>query len=246
MQNKNVEVNETINTKKIKAGRWVSLAFATLFLVTAIVKLIIIGVTGDDPYNRMVSLICMIVVSFLPFIVEFIFGRRLSDFILLFFYVYVFFAMYLGNAFYLFGLIPGYDKVLHTLFGYVGCLVGLYCLCRFDAYDKMSPVLIGLVLFFFSLGLAGVWEISEFFGDKVLGQTAQGPPIFDPETGKEFTAVDDTMWDTIAHFCGATVFIIHFSIHRKTKKNLGLGLIVDDFSTPQPRIREKKVKNTQN
>ena len=79
-----------------------------------------------------------------------------------------------------------------------------------------------------------VWEVFEFFNDNVLGGSAQGPLItgglLPDGTSVDYRYVNDTMWDIVMNIIGASVFSLHFLLHRLTKKDLLLGTAIKDFS----------------
>ena len=159
----------------------------------------------------------------LIYIIEAIFRYRVSNFVLYFYNIYVFFAAFLGTTldFYNFTY---YDDIMHTIFGYVGCIIGLYFLVKFDDYSKMKTSFIMLSVMFVAMGCAGLWEFTEFFCDKVFLTTSHGAPI------NGIVPVYDTMNDILVSFYGMLVFELQFIIHRLTKKNLLIDSIVSDFS----------------
>lgn len=200
-------------------------ASAALF-IWAVVMLIIILVQGDIN-NRLVSILGAFALLTVPYILELVFRFRFSDFIITFYITYVFFASILGNVMYFYATYPGYDKVMHSLFGYVGCMVGLFALCKLEKNNDLHPVTVAIMCFAVSMALGALWEIAEFFGDNVLGQIAQVPIYL--EDGTKITPVTDTMLDIICNFGGALIFVTHYIIHRCTKKNLLMGSIINDF-----------------
>lgn len=182
-----------------------------------------------DPYDRKFSYIACALLMLAPFIVEMIFGIKIGDFILTFYIAYALFAGVLCSGFAFYKIVPEFDKVAHSLFGYVGCLIGLLAVCKLSDYNRQNPLLVVIVCFAVSLACGACWEIMEFTADLLFNQTAQGVPV---ETVDGALVVDklDTMLDLICNFCGAIVFIIHYVIHVTTKRNLLMGSIIRDFN----------------
>lgn len=188
-----------------------------------------IVITGKDPHNRLVSNLGTMFLLIVPFPLERIFKKRMSDFVLTFYLLYIFFAGFLGNVFLFYKFVPFYDKVIHTIFGYVGCVAGLYLLCKLCEYDKMRGFYIAVACFAFSMACGAVWEIIEYLSDLFLHQTSQGIPILTAD-GKFVISIKDTMEDLVANFLGAFLFTVHYAIHRASKKNLFLGSVLKDFN----------------
>lgn len=119
-------------------------------------------------------------------------------------------TMLLANLFNMYAVIPYLDKIEHLLSGVILFFVGLFL------YDKLAKqyreismpkhLIIGFALFF-SVAMAGVWEIYEFTLDQLLGTVSQN------------NSLHDTMGDIICGTVGAlvTVFYQYFITRRKTK-----------------------------
>lgn len=182
-----------------------------------------------DPYDRKFAYVACSLLMIAPFMVELIFGVKISDFVLTFFIAYALFAGVLCSGFAFYKIVPEFDKVAHSLFGYVGCIIGLLIVCKLSDYNRQSPLLVILVCFAASLACGACWEIMEFASDLLFNQTAQGVPV---ETVDGAIVVDrlDTMLDIICNFCGAVVFVVHYVIHIATKRNLIMGSIIKDLN----------------
>lgn len=220
--------------KKEKVIKAVNYIFSGVMAVVCLAYFIYLLASGNDPNNRLLVSLGVAGLFVLPMLLEVVFRLRLSGFIFIFYNVYVFFAAFLGAVIYVYGMFEYYDKIIHLLFGYVGGIVGLLLLCKLGNYDHYSAVFVCVMCYFISMGLGASWEIFEFFGDNFLNQTSQGFPV-QTATGEWVTTVTDTMLDIIANFIGAIIFIVHYIIHRNTKKNLLLGYIIKDFNTAGSR-----------
>ncbi|MBD8499316.1 hypothetical protein [Paenibacillus arenosi] len=116
-------------------------------------------------------------------------------------------AMLVANLFNMYGVIPHLDKIEHLLSGVILCFVGLFILGKKVRHHKsqIAPSIAIWFAFFFSVAMAGVWEIYEFTVDGLLGFKSQNGSLY------------DTMLDIICGTVGAiaTAFYLVY----KVKKN---------------------------
>ena len=75
-----------------------------------------------DPHNRKLTYAMCSLLMLAPPLIELVFRVKFSDFLLTFYLVYVIFAGILGAGFAFYQTVPYFDKVAHSLFGYVGCI----------------------------------------------------------------------------------------------------------------------------
>ena len=171
-----------------------------------------------------------------PFVLGPLLRRYIGDSLWLLFAVFAFFASFLGTIMRFYENIWWYDLAMHTVFGYIGCLIGLFFACKLADIYAMRPLLVALFCFCMSLMFAALWEVFEFTGDLLLGNNAQGDPV-QTVTGEQFIPVNDTMEDIICNLTGAVLFLLHYGLHRLSRRSLGFYLFVKDFSigiTPSP------------
>lgn len=111
-------------------------------------------------------------------------------------YSFIIGAMYLGNVFDFYLIIPMYDKILHLLSGLIIGLIGYILFLHVstgssdEAFKRYMPILFSII---FSIAGAAVWEIWEFSTDQLFGFTSQN------------NSLNDTMWDII---CGSLMGVI--------------------------------------
>jgi len=109
---------------------------------------------------------------------------------------FIFMAMFLTYEFNFYHIIPLYDKLLHSFSGILFFFVGLAIFKHINKNEKnlqISPITVVLFCLFFSLSIAGSWEIFEFASDKFHGSDMQ----------KE--SLNDTMGDIICATTTATL-----------------------------------------
>ncbi len=184
-----------------------------------------------DPYNRLWASFGTALLFLVPVVVDLIFHKKVSDFIITFYIIYMIFAGLIGSVFYLYNITNWYDKLAHSIFGYVGGIIGLYVVCKLSDINSHKIFYTMIVCFAISLACGAVWEIWEFSSDMLFHQQAQGKPL-EVITGEYVTPVTDTMFDLICNFCGTIVFCLHYLVHKKSGKNLTMGSIIKDFTTP--------------
>lgn len=179
--------------------------------------------------ERMVVMIGNCLLWLLPFVCRPLFKDKISDGVYAFAAVYAFFASFLGTIMGFYGKVWWYDMAMHTLFGYVGAVIGLFFACKLSDAEKLSPVFLAFFCFAVSLMFAALWEVFEFSGDMILNNNAQGEPITLPD-GQVIRPVADTMEDIICNLCGAAAFVIHYAAHAISRRSLGFNALIRDFS----------------
>ena len=111
-------------------------------------------------------------------------------------YSFIFGAMYLGNVFDFYLIIPMYDKILHLLSGLILGMIGYILFVHVSngategSFKRYMPILFSII---FSIACAAVWEIWEFSTDQLFGFASQN------------NSLHDTMWDII---CGSLMGVI--------------------------------------
>ena len=105
-------------------------------------------------------------------------------------------AIYLGNVWDLYRIIPIYDKLLHLLSGVIIAVIGFVLFLYLNNGNIKGDFNTYFVVIFsiiFSIAAAGIWEIWEFSTDMIFGFHSQNNSLI------------DTMMDII---CGSIMGII--------------------------------------
>ena len=219
-------------TARIKRG--IALGAEACISVICLVMAVVYGVNGD-PYNRLFSCLMAGLLLWVPIIVERLAKHRFSFTQHAAFIILLAGGAVAGSVFYLFYLTDWFDCFMHVLAGYVLMIFLLTLQCRKlneiengGLSDRKSALSCTLTLLLASLGTACLWELVEFIGDMFFGQTAQGAPV-ETVNGKKVVDISDTMLDIISNFGGAVLFLLHYALHKLTKRSLLLGAIVKDF-----------------
>ncbi|MEC0264594.1 MULTISPECIES: hypothetical protein [Paenibacillus] len=124
--------------------------------------------------------------------------------------LFIFITMFLANEFGFYSVVPYLDKVEHLFSGVILCFVGLLIYGKASDLENKSvtpsaKVAIWLSLFF-SVAMAGVWEIYEFTTDHWFGLNSQNGSLV------------DTMTDIICGTIGAVLTSLYLVIQAKRRK----------------------------
>lgn len=158
----------------------------------------------NDPYrfpHAIQDLSCVALSLICPFFF-FVCRFRIAAFAKYLYFIFVFLAMFLANAYNFYQYIPNWDKYLHFLSGPLVTLLGLYILVIFRKDDLMSTIEALLFAFLFCMTTGIFWEFIELFVDLFLMNNAQHYV----ETG-----VMDTMTDCLAMASGSALTLAFFN-----------------------------------
>lgn len=124
--------------------------------------------------------------------------------------LFIFITMFMANEFGFYSVFPYLDKIEHLFSGVILCFVGLLIYGKASDIENKSvkpsaKVAIWLCLFF-SVAMAGVWEIYEFTTDHWFGLNSQNGSLL------------DTMTDIICGTIGAVLTSFYLVVQAKRKK----------------------------
>lgn len=228
--------NETL--KKLTARKIVAFTlFVTLILsiVYAATRFILAPSELADgaPFEKVKSdyllmltqcLLGLVVMS-LPTMVTRKFRLIVPNTMCILYYIFLYCAIFLGEIFSFYYLVPHWDLYLHAT---SGAMLGALGFILVDWLNKdehvklsMSPVFVSLFAFSFALMVGALWEIYEFSFDKFLGLNMQKFRSEDGTLLVGSAALSDTMEDLIIDAISAlTVTVIApFTDIKKKKKD---------------------------
>ena len=144
---------------------------------------------------------------------------RIPAFLDIFLRTFIICALVLGRTFDFYGFIPYWDKILHTvsgfLFFFAGMSIGtLFLGEKHGMSEKRYLVVLTVFAFMFALVAGYVWELFEFAGDSLFrmdnqrwaeGLISENPDGTFTVTDKRGTAILDTLGDMYVNFIGAAV-----------------------------------------
>lgn len=163
-----------------------------------------------------------IVVIHIPSMVERRFNFEIPKTLNLFYIIFLYCAIFLGEVRNFYHTFPRWDDILHCMSSVMNGLLG-FMLVAILNHDKkirlnLSPLFVALFAFCFSVSIGALWEIYEFLSDHFLGLNMQK---FMLEDGTELIghlALLDTMVDIIIDGFGALLATIIGYLSIKNKK----------------------------
>lgn len=189
-------------------------------------------IAADEPYTRVKSdyllmitqCILGLAVMFLPSLISRRWKIVVPNMICILYYIFLYCAIFLGEVFEFYYIIPHWDTMLHA---FSGAMLGALGFILVDVLNKennlrvsLSPFFISLFAFSFALSVGALWEIYEFSFDRILGLNMQK---YATQQGVDLVgaaALTDTMKDIIIDALAAFgVAVLGFfqSRHREVK-----------------------------
>lgn len=187
---------------------FVSLALAVVFSVIRLIQAPVSLPEGAEfqkvksDYLLMVTQCTLgLIVMLLPSAISRRWSFSIPDFIYVLYYVFLYCAVFLGEVFSFYYLVPHWDTILHT---FSGAMLGALGFILVDLLNRaenvrvsLSPLFVSLFAFCFALAAGAVWEIYEYTCDCVMGLNMQK---YATEQGVQLigqAALRDTMKDII-------------------------------------------------
>lgn len=190
----------------------ITIIFMTLLVMTLIFNAVF---QNGNKVFRIISIIATIILLKVVFTITFLKKSKATYLAVL---IFIFMAMYLGNVWDFYSLIPSYDKILHLSSGIIIGIVGLIVYAHFtkEYMKKLNIKFMLVFVFIFCVGLAGLWEIWEFTGDRLFGLDSQNNSLI------------DTMIDIICGTVGGLISLIPIYGFGKGNKNKFLDKITKE------------------
>ncbi len=134
-----------------------------------------------------------------------------------------------GTALDFYGLIPHYDKFLHTYFGLWCAPLVWYFIALFGGGGMKwwgKCIIVALSV----LGVAALWEIFEFTMSLIISD--YDPQLWMAAVASGGNPLWDTMMDIIVAFIGTCIFFVTLFIDYKTSGRLYRGTLSPEISPP--------------
>ena len=129
---------------------------------------------------------------------------KIDDKINLVYIIFVILAHFLGVILNFYDKYPGYDKVIHFIFGLVAAYFSLFLLKDSNINKKIGIIVI-------TLAMATLWEIYEYICSIIFN--------IDPQEVLK-TGVNDTMLDIIVAFIGSIIVSLFYRKSFDKKNNM--------------------------
>lgn len=128
------------------------------------------------------------------------------------YYVFLYCAIFLGEVFDFYYVVPHWDTILH---GFSGAMLSALGFILVDLLNMNQRVSVNLSLFFesvfafcFALSLGAIWEIYEYAGDMILGLNMQKAYLSGGTALCGRAALKDTMEDLVVDAIAAAIVAI--------------------------------------
>lgn len=192
--------------KEKRKDKWNDL-FELAMYVTAAVCFVYFWVKGIQAkmFEAILIIAVLLIIRFVVKITKTTMFAALRFSVLLFIFV----SMFMANEFGFYKVIPYLDKIEHLFSGLILCFVGLLIYKKASDGEKTAVPNAQVVVWFcifFSIAMAGVWEIYEFTTDRLFGLNSQNGSLV------------DTMTDIICGTIGSVVTGIYLAFKAKRRK----------------------------
>lgn len=179
--------------------------------------------------NYIIMLECLAGVALViaPVLIDKRFRLDLPELLYIFYFIFIFAAIFLGSGLGFYSKLPRWDDILHSLSGALLTVLGFAIVIL---YNKRSERVSGTIsagftavfAFCFALAVGAVWEIYEYTGDGLLNMSMQRFLAADGSGLVGRAALYDTMKDIIVDASSAltTSVIGGIVLSKRRKKEL--------------------------
>ena len=215
-----------------RVHRWIVLFIVSIMLVDSLILL------GTEQWLSGFLALTIGTVITLATIVGGRLWVRIPSELQIFALVFVFAALFLGEARSFYERFWWWDIVLHAssglLLGIFGFLL-VYVLNESERIDlAMRPRFVALFAFTFAFGVGALWEIFEFAMDQVFGTTMQKPMFGDP------SGLTDTMWDLIVDATSAAAISAFGWAYMHRRERSFIDVWIRKFIDHNPQLFTRK------
>lgn len=169
------------------------------------------------------------VLCLLPILLRKLFRLELPPGILMYYYLFLFAAAFLGEVFRFYYVVPHWDDILHVTSGAVLAIVGFSIVnaaCGEGGIEKLPAGFAALCAFMLALTFGVIWEFYEFTADGLLNMNMQKFLLEDGTALLGRAALFDTMKDLIVDFVGALIGALALYAPLKHKKPLFQAFLI--------------------
>lgn len=212
--------------------------FYTIFVtfLVACIMGVVKFVNGELTIDRVIYRFALTVLLCTPFAIKRIFKITFSRLVSTIFYLYMFFAGFLGGIINFYTRLFWWDILIHFIMGMVVSILSIYIL-NYTVYkkDRAKHNLFFTFLFMisFAMAIGALWEIWEFAGDVVFKLNSQN------HIGAVgLSALKDTMIDLCMDLIGAVCGVIFTAIVLKIDKKF-----LKTFNIKKLKNKEQEVES---
>ena len=188
--------------------------FVMIALSIITICIYLISMNGNDGIKVLKIFIALFASLLIP-LINVIFKIKVPIIlnILVTFFCYV--SLQLGSVLDFYGLIPYYDKFLHTTFGFTGALA-VFIFLLYGNGRNLKSWCFFIIIMLCVVGIAGFWEIYEYVENIITNSNVQRwmpnmGEVGDMSVSEFFKTYDplwDTIWDIIVAAFGVVIFYV--------------------------------------
>lgn len=210
------------------------------FLISSIMGIVQIT-NGQIQAKDLIYRFLLTLLMCVPFLIKKIFRISFSRLVSIVYYIYMFFAGFLGVVLAFYVKIEWWDILIHFLMGLLISVLSIYIL-NLTIYkkDKSKHNLFFTFLFMISFAmLVGVlWEIIEFTGDAIFNAGYQRYVTYSGEIliGRE--AIIDTMTDLLMELLGSITGVLFTAVARVVDKNFLKTFKIKKLRHLEPEVED--------
>lgn len=182
------------------------------------------GKVKSDYLLMLLQCVLGLAVMLLPTVIERRWKLGIANAIHIVYYVFLYCAVFLGEVFEFYYLVPHWDTILHFFSGAMLGALGFILVDLLNRNEKvrvnLSPLFVAVFAFCFALAAGAVWEIYEFAGDSLFGLNMQKCLTEHGEALVGYAALRDTMKDIVVDAAAALLISVlgYFSIAKQRKR----------------------------
>jgi len=194
--------------------------FVMIALSIITICIYLISMNGNDGIKVLKIFIALFAALLIP-LINVIFKIKVPIIlnILVTFFCYV--SLQLGSVLDFYGLIPYYDKFLHTTFGFTGALA-VFIFLLYGNGRNLKSWCFFIIIMLCVVGIAGFWEIYEYVENIITNSNVQRwmpnmGEVGDMSVSEFFKTYDplwDTIWDIIVAAFGVVIFYVFVFIDK--------------------------------
>jgi hypothetical protein len=184
-------------------------------------------------YQAMAEILIILFITFLPLILGKRFDVQIPHGFETLAVIFLYMSLFLGESQGYYTRFWWWDLVLHSgsafLLGILGFLL-VYILNEKKEIDlDLKPGFVAFFAFMFAVGMGTIWEIFEYFMDRVLGLNMQK------------SGLQDTMWDLIVDVIGAAIIsFLGWGYIQTRETDSFLERWIEDFINNNPHFFQEK------
>lgn len=168
----------TTFTEQVKRNKGM---FIVYVLLRVSVVLVMIAQFFNHNYENVFLCLLTLVLFMIPTFIETNYHIDIPDTLEIIMLLFIYSAEILGEISNYYQRFPIWDTMLHTMTGFLAAAIGFSLVDVLNRNDKikfdLSPFYMAFVAFCFSMTVAAVWEIFEFFMDNFFGKDMQKDTI---------------------------------------------------------------------